>query len=244
MHDKNEHMKRTHRKRSVWIVGLALCVLTVALLYGTNSQTPAEPLADAAILNKLLAGTLPDPPREERHGEFHGTPVTAPALSSLKTINRVLGTTNPNDKRIEVDLSRQRVYAYQGNDKVYEFAVSTGKWGRTPTGTFRIWVKLKSTLMSGGAGADYYYLPGVPWVQFYYNNEVAKSRGFSIHGTYWHNNFGHPMSHGCVNMRTEDAATLFAWTNPVFGSSKLWGTYASAEDPGTEIVVYGETPAE
>jgi len=98
--------------------------------------------------------------------------------------------------------------------------------------------------MSGGSGTDYYYLPGVPWVQFFYNNEVAKSRGFSLHGTYWHNNFGHPMSHGCVNMRTEDAATIFAWTNPVVTNPKLWATYPTPEDPGTEIVIYGETPAE
>lgn len=226
------------------VIVLTLFALTAVLLYGAANKSPAEPLADPAILKQLLAGTIPSPPVEEKYGVFHTTPVTVPPLASLKTVSRVLGTANPNDKRIEVDLTHQRVYAYQGNQKVYDFAVSTGKWGRTPTGTFRIWVKLKSTLMSGGSGADYYYLPGVPWVQFFYNNEVAKSRGFSLHGTYWHNNFGHPMSHGCVNMRTEDAGTLFAWTNPVFANSKLWGTYASAEDPGTEIVIYGETPAE
>lgn len=51
-----------------------------------------------------------------------------------------------------------------------------------------------------------YYLPDVPYVMYFY-------RGYGLHGTYWHNNFGVPMSHGCVNLRTEDAAWLFDWAS-------------------------------
>ena len=68
--------------------------------------------------------------------------------------------------------------------------------------------------MSGGSGSDYYNLPNVPYVMFFANDEVAKSRGYSFHGAYWHNNFGHPMSHGCINMRTEEAKWLFLWATP------------------------------
>ena len=70
--------------------------------------------------------------------------------------------------------------------------------------------------MSGGSVAlrTYYYLPNVPYVMFFENDQVAGSRGFSIHGTYWHNNFGHPMSHGCVNMKTSEAKLIYHWTNP------------------------------
>jgi lipoprotein-anchoring transpeptidase ErfK/SrfK len=214
------------------------------LLLQSKQSTAPEPLADPKILSQLLLGEQPDPPTDEQYAQFHGTQVTPPRLAALKQVSRVLGTTSPSDKHIEVDLTHQRVYAFQGSQKVFDFLVSTGKWGRTPTGTFHIWVKLKSVLMSGGSGADYYYLPNVPWVEFFYNDQVAKSRGFSLHGTYWHHNFGHPMSHGCVNMRTEDAAAIFAWTSPVVTDPKLWATYATADNPGTEIIIYGETPTE
>ena len=71
-------------------------------------------------------------------------------------------------------------------------------WTPTPVGTFYIWTKLSSTLMAGPG----YYLPGVPWTMYFY-------RGYGIHGCYWHNNFGHPMSHGCVNMRNEESKFVF-----------------------------------
>lgn len=226
------------------LIVFLLVFISAALLFLFKPDAKPEPLADPAVLSQLLLGKQPEPPADERYAEFHGQRTVPPKIASLQQINRVLGTTSPSSKHIEVDLTHQRLYAFQGNQKVFEFLVSTGKWGRTPTGTFHIWTKLKSTLMSGGSGADYYYLPNVPWVQFFYNDQVAKGRGFSLHGTYWHNNFGHPMSHGCVNMRIEDAAAIFAWTNPIVTNPKLWATYATADDPGTEIVIYGETPNE
>lgn len=229
-----------------WIplVSFTAFFLIAFLFLQTRETQKPEPLADPKILSQLLLGVQPDPPAPDNYAEFHGTRTPPLSLASLKTVSRVLGTTTPSDKRIEVDLAKQHLYAYQGNQKIFDFLVSTGKWGKTPTGTFHIWVKLKSTLMSGGSGADYYYLPNVPWVEFFYNDQIDKSRGYSLHGTYWHRNFGHPMSHGCVNLRTEDAAALFAWTNPVVTDPKLWATYPTAEDPGTEIIIYGEPPLE
>ena len=85
--------------------------------------------------------------------------------------------------------------------------------------------------MSGGSGADYYNLPNVPYVMFFSNNKVPSSAGFSLHGTYWHNNFGHAMSHGCVNMKTTDAAKVFEWADAVTGGKK-----------GTKITIYGDPP--
>jgi LysM repeat protein len=104
-------------------------------------------------------------------------------------------------KQIVVDLSDQRVYAYENGVLVRNVLVSTGLWG-TPTvsGDYRIYVKYDSQLMSGPG----YYLPGVPWVMYFY-------QGYSLHGTYWHNNFGQPMSHGCVNMPTPEAQWLYMW---------------------------------
>ena len=58
-----------------------------------------------------------------------------------------------------------------------------------------------------------YDLPGVPYVMYFYGGGIAKSRGYGIHGTYWHNNFGHPMSHGCVNMPTAEAEWAYYWSD-------------------------------
>lgn len=104
---------------------------------------------------------------------------------------------------IDVDLTNQRVYAYEGDTIVNSFIVSTGTW-RTPTvtGQYKIYVKYRSAKMSGPG----YYLPDVPYIMYFY-------KGYGLHGTYWHNNFGTPMSHGCVNLTTSDAAWLFNWAS-------------------------------
>ena len=113
------------------------------------------------------------------------------------------GSSNGGGRWIDVDLSQQRVYAYEGDTAVNSFIVSTGTW-QTPTvtGKFKIWIKLRSTDMAGPG----YYLPDVPYVMYFY-------KGYGLHGTYWHNNFGTPMSHGCVNLSIPDAEWLynFAW---------------------------------
>ncbi len=102
---------------------------------------------------------------------------------------------------IDVDLSQQMVYAYEGDVIVNSFVVSTGT-AQTPTvtGKYKIWIKLKSTTMSGPG----YYLTDVPYTMYFY-------KGYGLHGTYWHNNFGTPMSHGCVNLSIPDAEWLYYW---------------------------------
>jgi LysM repeat protein len=104
---------------------------------------------------------------------------------------------------IDVNLSAQTLTAYEGNTPVRSTLVSTGIPSKpTPTGQFRIYVKYVSTLMSGPG----YYLPNVPYTMYFY-------RGYSLHGTYWHSNFGHPMSHGCINLPTPEAEWLFNWAS-------------------------------
>ncbi|MFZ2152988.1 MAG: L,D-transpeptidase [Microgenomates group bacterium] len=118
-----------------------------------------------------------------------------------------------NSKRIEVDLTTQRLYAYQDNQKIFDYSISSGTWNRTPNGTFTIWTKIRSQKMSGGSKelGNYYYLPNVPYIMFFYNDKTAKKIGYSIHGAYWHNNFGVPMSHGCINMRPDESALIYNW---------------------------------
>lgn len=105
-------------------------------------------------------------------------------------------------KWIDINLSRQRLTAYVGNQAVFSSLISGGTSVHpTVVGRFKVRTKLSRQTMSGPG----YYLPNVPWVMYFY-------AGYAIHGTYWHNNFGHPMSHGCINMRTADAAWLYKWT--------------------------------
>jgi len=107
------------------------------------------------------------------------------------------------ERWIDVNLSTQSVYAYEGDTVVNSFIVSTGTWlTPTVTGQYKIWIKLKSAPMSGPG----YYLPDVPYIMYFY-------KGYGLHGTYWHNNFGTPMSHGCVNLRTSDAEWLYNWAS-------------------------------
>jgi lipoprotein-anchoring transpeptidase ErfK/SrfK len=104
---------------------------------------------------------------------------------------------------IDVNLSQQMVYAYEGDTIVASFLVSTGVPAYpTVTGRYHIYIKLVSTLMEGPG----YYLPNVPYTMYFY-------KGYGLHGTYWHSNFGHPMSHGCVNMYTPDSKWLFYWAS-------------------------------
>lgn len=174
---------------------------------------------------------------------FNNQMLTIPSyIASLPAPSQVLGDTSV-EKRVEVDLTNQRVYAFEGGKIIYNFLVSTGKWGRTPTGVFRIWAKLRATKMEGGSKAlgTYYYLPNVPYVMFFYNETIPKWKGFSLHGTYWHSNFGRPMSHGCVNMKTEEVARLYQWARPdLQGKTSI---YATDDNPGTPVVIYGTAPA-
>ena len=112
------------------------------------------------------------------------------------------GVSEPlGDKWIDVNLSQQMLYAFEGDTLVGSFLVSTGLPDTpTVTGTYYVWVKLLYDDMAGPG----YYLPDVPYVMYFY-------RGYGIHGTYWHSNFGYPMSHGCVNMETSEAGWLLDW---------------------------------
>lgn len=174
--------------------------------------------------------------------EFSNKIVAAPKKLEDVLVSDVLGQTT-GEKRIEINLTNQRIYAYQGNVIIYDFPISSGKWSPTPTGNFNIWIKLRYTRMTGGNRSlgTYYNLPNVPFTMYFYNSEYPKARGYGIHGAYWHNNFGHPMSHGCVNMRIEDVDKLYQWADP---TSQAHTIFATAANTGTKVVIYGVTPKE
>lgn len=237
--------KKLQRKFSWWYV--AIFSLAVVVVLGASiiigffkfSQGNTAFCANSVSCIKDLSGKI----SESTSGVFMGQRVQAPDqeyFAEAAVTPKVLGAaTGP--KHIYVDLTKQHLYAYQGNTLIYNFPVSTGKWNLTPTGTFYIWIKLQATRMTGGEGADYYDLPNVPWTMFFYNAQMGKGEGFSLHGAYWHNNFGHPMSHGCVNIAPANAKLLYDWADPV---TTGYTTYATTDDPGTPVTIYGVTPNE
>ena len=104
-------------------------------------------------------------------------------------------------KWIDVDIGDQRITAYQDTAPLKSVLVSTGvAWYPTPIGHYAIYTKLASQAMSGPG----YYLPGVPWVMYF-------TGSYAVHGTYWHHNFGTPMSHGCINLTIDDAKWFYDW---------------------------------
>lgn len=127
-----------------------------------------------------------------------------------------------DEKRIELSIEDQFLRAFEGSQQVFQAKVSTGIPNNgpspngipsaTPTGNFCIVRKTPSRHMGEGNltnDLQAYELPGVPWVSYFH------SYGIGFHGTYWHDNFGSKMSHGCVNMRNEDAEWIYRWTTPV-----------------------------
>ena len=122
------------------------------------------------------------------------------------------------DKRIEINLRYQTLSCYENDREMFFCRISSGakfdaqgnpvdKWS-TPVGPHPIWRKVLSLHMSGGTTGGGYDLPGIGWTTLFAGTGVA------IHATFWHNNFGEPMSHGCVNARPEDAKWIFRWTTP------------------------------
>lgn len=116
----------------------------------------------------------------------------------------------PYAKYIEINISEQKIKYFENGDKIDEFYISTGTWGfPTPVGTFSVSSKVSAARMTGFYGEgnpNNYDLPGVPWVMSFYGP-------YTIHGTYWHNNFGNRMSHGCVNLPTPKAYELYMWAD-------------------------------
>ena len=156
----------------------------------------------------------------------------------------------PEKKRIEVSLNEQTLRAFEYDEVVFTARISSGipnnRLGdddlptATPEGRFKIYSKMPSKHMGGVAGGEEveenggFSLPGVPWTSFF-----RDPGGYALHGTYWHDNFGLQMSHGCVNMRNKDALWLFRWTTPVYDlstveSSRGWEKTGS----GTQVYVY------
>ncbi len=174
--------------------------------------------------------------QNEKEAYFAGQRIGAP-LAALPTPvveeTKVLGQASEGEKWIEIDLSAQKLRAWEGNNLFLETLISSGKpWTPTITGEFRIWSKFQYAKMSGGEKGtkSYYYLPNVPYIMYFHKE-------FALHGVYWHANFGTTMSNGCVNLPTPIAEKLFYWTDPVVPSGQHF-TLATSDNLGTRVVIH------
>lgn len=128
-----------------------------------------------------------------------------------------LTTLSPNvtDKHIQINTTAETITAFEYGRPIFTTRISSGgtfgegKDFRTPLGDYAVDRKRPSRHMAAGDGAadDAYDLPGVPWVSYF-------NGGIAIHGTYWHNDFGRPWSHGCINLLSQDAKWFYRWTLP------------------------------
>jgi lipoprotein-anchoring transpeptidase ErfK/SrfK len=137
------------------------------------------------------------------------------------------------ERWISINLYEQTLAVYENGEMVYATLVSTGLDGWwTQPGTFQVYEKLESDPMQGAFTADrsdYYYLEDVPWILYF-------DQARALHGAYWHNGYGYPRSHGCVNLSPADAQWLYNWAGV--------GTYVYVFDPSgrtpTDAELYGE----
>ena len=170
---------------SVHVVQRGENLFRIALRYGATVQAlaSANNLSRTSLIYVGQRLAIP--------GRGSASPAPAPSPISAPT----------SGKWIDINLAAQSLVAYEGQRPVYWATVSTGTaWTPTVKGRFRIYSKYRSATMAGPG----YRLPNVPYIMNFYG-------GYSMHGTYWHNNFGRPMSHGCVNMRTSDAQWVYNW---------------------------------
>jgi lipoprotein-anchoring transpeptidase ErfK/SrfK len=137
--------------------------------------------------------------------------------TSVGSVTTRCPTTPTGEKWIEVNLSTQRLTAWQGSSRISSSLASTGRPGfETPTGTFHILYKYLAVDMQGCAGGECWFVPQVPHAMAFTNY------GHFIHGAYWHNNFGETMSHGCVNLPLSYAEWLYYWA-PI--GTRVWIHY-------------------
>ncbi|MDP9366595.1 MAG: L,D-transpeptidase, partial [Chloroflexota bacterium] len=165
--------------------------------------TAAEPLARAAT-----GGLAIDPTAAEE-------PIPAPVEEVVPepVVPEVIGP-GPQQgayQEVVISISAQTLWAYEGNQLVNSTLVSTGTAEvpetTTPIGSHTILSKVDVQDMEGTISGEYYFVPDVPYVMYF------DGLGNALHGTYWHSNFGAPMSHGCVNLPLDVAAWIYGWAS-------------------------------
>jgi len=139
--------------------------------------------------------------------------------SRLDPAKKMPGWGAQGEKWIDINITKQTLVAYEGTKAVFATLVSSGEAGlgdpgttrSTARGIFRIHTKHVSATMDSEVVGEEFELRDIPYVQYF-------QEGYALHAAYWHDSFGKPRSHGCVNLSPEDARRLFFWTEPALPS--------------------------
>ena len=183
-----------------WVVRRGNTLGEIALMCQTTIETMLELNPEIDNPNLIHVGQrLEIPPWE-------GPPIYTTNVTVRAAAARPEGV-GPDERWIDVNLSTQQMVAYEGNTPVFQSLVSSGlaKWP-TVTGQFSIQRRYVADDMDGRPLGYDYYLPDVPYTLYFHG-------AYALHGTYWHANFGEPMSHGCVNLPTPAAEWIFNWSD-------------------------------
>lgn len=173
-----------------------------------NSEVPPPEMLASVRDNKATQGSVQDeeelPLEVQPPSEVQDEPLEINEQPAAPNSIRPNGV-GPAERWIDVNLTQQTLVAYEGDAPIFNSLISSGMWD-TPTvvGQFRTVMKYESQDMNGYLLGYDYFLEDVPYVMYFFED-------YAIHGAYWHNNFGTPMSHGCVNMNPADAGWLFNW---------------------------------
>ncbi len=192
----------------------------------TLTWTPTQTATPTSSATPTATPTATSTPTSTATSTPTATETPTQTLTPTETATPTMTPTPERGNRwIEVDISTQTLIAWEGEVEVFRTVVSTGTtWTPTVLGRYRIHHKLISQTMVGPG----YVQPDVPYVQYFYG-------GYSLHGAYWHNDFGTRRSHGCVNLSVPDSKWLFYWTDPVLpaGASQVYDAVN-----GTLVVVH------
>jgi len=195
---------------------------------GVITQTPTPSLTPTATRTPTPTPTATQTWTPTPTSTPSPTPTNTPTVTPTPSwVTKAYLPLPLDEKWIEVNLTEQSLAAYEGTTLVFTATISTGK-GNTPTltGKFRIKRKIASQAMSGPG----YYLPNVPHVMYFIRN-------FALHGAYWHDKWGTPTSHGCINLKLDDAEWLYDWADPRVPPNAR-EVRATRANPGTWVIVH------
>lgn len=170
--------------------------------YFMNGRLTLDPEANAPRVTQMGIVT---------HGPAEAAAAAPPGVEQVGVapVKEIQGVTPHAGRWVLVNIAQQRLYAYEGTQLVQETVVSTGIAAYpSPTGSFWVQQRVRSQRMVGPG----YDLPNVPFIQYFGNDQLSWQEGYALHGTYWHNNFGTPQSHGCINLTVDFAEWLWGWS--------------------------------
>ena len=178
---------------------------TSATLPPTNTPQPTLQQLAAKDVSDNEEGRDPWTPTPSPTPTNTPTPAIEPTRLTTSNTSFAMPNVGLNERWVDVNLTLQTLTAYEGNSPVFQTNISSGRAPYyTVTGQFRVYYRLESQTMDGRRLGFDYVTPGVPHVQYFYGD-------FAIHGATWHNDFGTPVSHGCVNVTPVDAEWLYNW---------------------------------